>query len=162
MARQRQSPSNSPEALSASASVKDLADGPVIAPADLKVVQTLLWALKPLVNLRGHIPLRYFIAFLMVALDEGKGVCAYARAMGIHRGNMSRCLRDIGDRARDGGPGLGLVKVIPHPSPLHGNDTRVILTAKGRALANEIFKQIRMAGDGTSSISKARRPPAAA
>ena len=37
--------------------------------------------------------------FLMVALDEGKGVSAYARALGISRTAMSRYLRDIGDRA---------------------------------------------------------------
>jgi hypothetical protein len=52
----------------------------------------------------------------MVALEEGKGVNAYARAVGIHRSAMSRYLRKIGDRASTGGPGLGLVKVEPHPT----------------------------------------------
>lgn len=36
------------------------------------------------------------------------------RALGIDRRVMSRYLRDIGDRARNGGPGLGLVVVELH------------------------------------------------
>jgi hypothetical protein len=70
-----------------------------------RIIQCLLWALKPLSNLRGSIPLTYVTTFLMVALDKGKGVGAYARDLGIHRWTMSRYLRDIGARARNGGPG---------------------------------------------------------
>jgi hypothetical protein len=78
-------------------------------------IQALLWALKPLVNLRGSMPLPYVTTFLMVALGEGEGVCSYARMSGISRAAMSRHLRDIGDRARNGGPGLGLVTIERHP-----------------------------------------------
>ena len=106
-----------------------------------RIIQCLLWALKPLSNLRGSIPLPYVTTFLMVALDEGKGVGAYARDLGIHRWRMSRYLRDIGARARNGGPGLGLVAVEHDPrDPRH---TRVLLTAKGRAIAAEVFRQLR-------------------
>jgi hypothetical protein len=83
---------------------------------DKRDIQTLLRALKPLGNLRGSIPLPFVTTFLMVALDEGKGVNAYAPAVGIHRSSMSRYLRDIGNRARNGGPGLGLVTVAAHPT----------------------------------------------
>ena len=79
----------------------------------------------------------------MVALDEGKGVNAYARAMGIHRSAMSRCLHDIGDRARSGGPGLGLVTIDPHPTVSQRSQVR--LTAKGRSIAQEVFSQVRKA-----------------
>lgn len=61
-------------------------------------------------------PLPFMATFLMVALDEGKDVNAYARAVGIHRAAMSRNLHAIGDRARNGGPGLGLVKLQTDPS----------------------------------------------
>jgi hypothetical protein len=107
------------------------------------IIQALLWALKPLTNLRGSIPLPFVITFLFVALDEGKGVCDYARATGFHRSMMSRYLRDIGDRARNGGPGLGLVTIERHPKYAHRS--QVILTVKGRALAKQIFDQVRMA-----------------
>jgi len=103
------------------------------------IIQCLLWGLKPLVNLRGSIPLPYAIVFLLVALDEGNGVNYYARSLGIHRWRMSRYLRDIGSRNRSGGPGLGLVSV-EHDGP---RSTKVVLTDKGRALAEEVFRQMR-------------------
>jgi DNA-binding MarR family transcriptional regulator len=105
------------------------------------IIQCLLWALKPLVNLRGSIPLPYAIVFLLVALDEGNTVNSYAQALGIHRWRMSRYLRAIGSRARNGGHGLGLVDV------LHDTEdprfTKIVLTDKGRAIAEEVFRQMR-------------------
>ena len=63
-------------------------DPPAMKRSDRREIQSLLWALKPLSNLRGSIPLRFVTTFLMVALDEGKGVNAYARAVGTHRSVM--------------------------------------------------------------------------
>jgi DNA-binding MarR family transcriptional regulator len=84
-------------------------------------------------------------AFLMVVLDEGRGVNEYARAVGIHRAAMSRNLHAIGGRARNGGPGLGLVSVQPHPAnPVR---SQVFLTLKGRSIAKEIFRQLRNVAD---------------
>jgi DNA-binding MarR family transcriptional regulator len=105
------------------------------------IIQCLLWALKPLVNLRGSIPLPYAIVFLLVALDEGNGVTYYARALGIHRWRMSRYLRDIGSRNRSGGPGLGLVTV--EHDRINPRWSKVVLTDKGRAVAEEVFRQMR-------------------
>ncbi len=68
----------------------------------------------------------------MVALDEGNYPSAYARRLDVDRMSMSRYLRDIGAEARNGGPGLGLVKVVPDPD--HAPRQRVLLTEKGRAL----------------------------
>ena len=114
-----------------------------ISPSAKREVQALLWALKPLSNLRGSIPLPFVTTFLMVALNEGEGVCAYARTMGIHRALMSRYLRAIGDRARNAGPGLGLVTVARHPN--EPQRCQVFLTTKGRLIAEEIFRQMRRA-----------------
>jgi hypothetical protein len=129
--------------VSFSSAAKPDAGSPLIADSAHKVaVQTLLRALKPLLNLRGSrsIPLPFATTFLMVALDEGKGVNAYARAAGMDRRMMSRYLRGIGDRARNGGPGLGLVSVDEHPEdPVR---TQVFLTAKGRGIANKMFGQL--------------------
>ena len=79
-----------------------------IAPSDKRVVQTLLWALKPLSNLRRSIPLPYAITFLTVALEEGRPVGAYARDLDLNRYVMSRYMQCIGEKSRNGGPGLGL------------------------------------------------------
>ena len=130
--------------------VRPASDAP-FGPSDERLIQALLWALKPLSNLRGSIPLPFVTTFLMVALDEGKGVCAYARAAGISRPTMSRHLHDIGDRARNGGPGLGLVTIRPHPSYAHRR--QVFLTAKGHATAKLIFAPMRRASISGARIS---------
>jgi hypothetical protein len=39
---------------------------------DKRTIQVLLWALKPIANLRRSIPLPYALTFLTVALQEGK------------------------------------------------------------------------------------------
>ena len=85
--------------------------------SDKRDFQSLLWALKPLINLSGFMPLPFVTTFLFVALDEGRGVNTYARAIGIHRSAMSRNLHALGDRARHGGPGLGLVTIDPPHRP---------------------------------------------
>jgi DNA-binding MarR family transcriptional regulator len=128
---------------------------PPIRQSDKRAIQALLWALKPLANLRGSIPLPYAVVFLTVALEEGKTMSAYARALGIdNRRTMSRYLQDIGDRARNGGPGLGLVKVEPHPT--NRNASQVLLTAKGRDLADAIIQQMRIAVAPEARRSKQR------
>jgi DNA-binding MarR family transcriptional regulator len=126
----------------AAASKTDSVTPLIMNSANKMAVQTLLWALKPLLDLRGSrsIPLPFATTFLMVALDEGKGVNAYARAAGIDRRIMSRYLKDIGARARNGGPGLGLINVEEHPdNPVR---TRIFLTAKGRVIADKVFGQL--------------------
>lgn len=125
---------------SATSLAQKLSD-PALSENEKRVAQALLWALKPLANLRRPMPLPSLTAFLMIALDEGQGVNVYARGAGIDRAAMSRTLHAIGDRARNGGPGLGLIKIEPRLSdPAR---TRIFLTSKGRAIAKEIFLQLR-------------------
>jgi hypothetical protein len=127
-------------------------------PGGKRALNALLWAIKPLANLRGSIPLPFVTTFLVVALDEGKGVGTYARALGVHRAAMSRYLHAIGGRSRNGCSGLGLVTVEPRPnSP---TNRQVFLTAKGCALAGEIFRQMDMGAwlrSSTNISSRVRR-----
>jgi hypothetical protein len=111
-----------------------------IAPTDKRVVQTLLWALKPLANLRRSIPLPYAITFLTVALEEGKPVGAYARELDFNRYVMSRYMQCIGEKSRSGGPGLGLVTVKRTTG--YPTRTEVFLTEKGRKVADQVFSQM--------------------
>ena len=120
--------------------------------SDKRDFESLLWALKPLINLSGAMPLPFVTTFLFVALDEGKGVNTYARAVGIHRSAMSRNLHALGDRARNGGAGLGLVTVDPHPTA--PGRSQVHFTAKGRLVAKEVLQQLRR-----SHASWRQRPP---
>jgi DNA-binding MarR family transcriptional regulator len=115
-----------------------------IIRSDQRVIQILLWALKPLANLKRPMPLPSLTAFLLVAHDEGKGVNAYARAAGIDRAIMSRTLHAIGDRARTGGPGLGLITMQPHPTD--PKRVQIFMTSTGRSIAKEISRQLQRAG----------------
>ena len=112
-----------------------------IALSDKRVVQTLLRALKPLSNLRRSIPLPYAITFLTVALEEGKPVGAYARELDFNRYVMSRYMQCIGDNARNGSAGLGLVTVKRTEG--YPSRTGVFLTEKGRAVAAQVFGNLR-------------------
>ena len=110
------------------------------APAHKGAIQTLLLAIKPLVDLGGAIPFPYMLTFLMVAVDEGKSVGAYARDLNVNRFLMSRHIRCIGDRGRNGRPGLGLVttrRVDNYP-----NRTAIFLTDKGRAVAAQVYRNL--------------------
>ena len=60
-----------------------LGSEPAISQSDKRAIQTLLWALKPLLNLRGSYPSSLCDHFLIVALDEGKSVSTYARVTGV-------------------------------------------------------------------------------
>jgi len=112
----------------------------LIAPGHKRAIQALLWGIKPLIDLRGSIPLPYVLTFLTVALEEGKSVGAYAREMSINRFLMSRYMRCIGDRGRNGGAGLGLVTI----KRISNSPTRtaVFLTDKGRAVAAQVYRNL--------------------
>jgi hypothetical protein len=112
-----------------------------IAPSDKRVVQALLWALKPLSNLRRSIPLPYAVTFLTVALEEGKPVGAYAPELDFNRYVMSRYMQCIGDKARNGSAGLGLVTIKRTKG--YPSRTEVFLTEKGRAVAAQVFGNLR-------------------
>jgi hypothetical protein len=66
-----------------------LASDSPITQNDKRAIQALLWALKSLTNLRASMPLPCVTTFLMVALDEGKGVCV-AQEMFQQIGRASR------------------------------------------------------------------------
>jgi DNA-binding MarR family transcriptional regulator len=111
------------------------------APSDERVTQTLLWALKTFDNLGRTVPLSYIIAFLTVALKEGQPIGAYARELACDRFVMTRYIQCIGDKGRHGTPGLGLVTVKRSvTSPVR---TEVYLTDKGRAIAEQVFGNLR-------------------
>jgi DNA-binding MarR family transcriptional regulator len=115
----------------------------LIAPGHKRAIQALLWAIKPLVDLSGSIPFPYVLTFLAVAVEEGKPVGAYARDLNVNRFLMSRYIRRIGDRARNGGPGLGLVTTRrTRNSPTR---TAIFLTDKGRAIAAQVSRNLRPA-----------------
>ena len=59
--------------------------------SDKRLAQGLFLALKSFSNVRGDtVPLRLVIAFLAIAIDEGRCANEYAKALDVHRYVMSR------------------------------------------------------------------------
>ena len=113
-----------------------------IETSNRRAIQALLWALKPLSNLRRRpIPLSYAVAFLTVALEDGKPVGRYARELDLNRYVMTRCMQSIGERRRNGKAGLGLVTIKRTQG--YPTRTEVFLTDKGRAVAAQVFRNLR-------------------
>ena len=115
-----------------------------IASGDKRLVQSLLLALEPFSTLRSDdtVPFRLVITFLNIVMNEGQCANAYARALGIHRFMMGRYVHDLADRARNGGPGLGLVRIVPEKGG-RNNRHNIFLTAKGRAIAAKVICNLR-------------------
>ena len=103
-----------------------------------KKLEAWLQGLDIFLTLRHTLPGHYMRAFLLVALDEGKGVMEYAAHSGVAQSLMSRHLLDLGDKDRNGGPGYGLVTM--RQDPLNLRRHQVMLTNKGRAVAATIIR----------------------
>jgi DNA-binding MarR family transcriptional regulator len=119
-----------------------MSSDPSIVPDDTRIIQSLLQAIDAFLKLRGPIPLREFVVFLHIALDEGNEAVEYADRLKIHRGAMAKYVHDLADRARDGGPGLGLIE-FKYKSPNPNNRMPIFLTKKGRSIAAAILKSLR-------------------
>jgi DNA-binding MarR family transcriptional regulator len=109
---------------------------------DTRIIQSLLQALDTFLKLRGPIPLRELVIFLHIALDEGNEAIEYADRLKLHRAAMSKYVHDLADRARNGGPGLGLIEFKYRGSNEH-NRKPIFLTKKGRSVAAAILKSLR-------------------
>jgi hypothetical protein len=106
--------------------------------AEKRRLGAFLSACDVFTTIRNTMPLQYVRAFTLVALDEGQGVGEYARMAGVSQSVMSRHLLDLGDRARDGSPGFGLVTLKLDVMNLRRH--QCILTDRGRVLAGHIVR----------------------
>jgi DNA-binding MarR family transcriptional regulator len=104
-------------------------------------IKALLRSLKPIGNIGHRTSFATVMAFLFVALEEGKTGSAYARDLGVTRYTALRWFHILGDRKRDHSPGFGLV--VFKPAPHNQRQNQIFLSAKGRKLASEIFHNLR-------------------
>jgi DNA-binding MarR family transcriptional regulator len=115
---------------------------PSTTPDDGLIIQSLLQALDTFLKLRGPIPLQELVVFLHIALDEGHEAIEYADRFKLYRAQMSKYVHDLADRARGGGPGLGLIEFRRTDRNLN-NRRLIFLTKKGRVVAAAILKSLR-------------------
>lgn len=106
-------------------------------------IEALLAALEPFRNIRPTMPLQYVYTFLLVALEEGLGVNDYAKKAGVSQSVMSRHLLDIGDRNRYMEEGFGMVTQRADPMELRKH--QVLLSNKGKGVANQIIRALKKA-----------------
>jgi hypothetical protein len=110
---------------------------------DKRLVHGLFLALKSFSKIRDDtVPLGMVLTFLAVAMDEGQCASDYAHALDVYRYSMARYIHGLGDRDRKGRPGLGLIRIVPDKSR-RNNRHSIFLTAKGRAIAVELLRNLR-------------------
>ena len=120
-----------------------MSDDQSIKFGDKRLAHGLFLALKSFSNIRDDtVPLGMVLTFLAVAMDEGRCASDYAHALDVYRYSMARYIHGLGDRDRKGGPGLGLVRIVPDKSR-RNNRHNIFLTAKGRTIAAEMLRPLR-------------------
>jgi len=91
--------------------------------------------------IRPIIPMQHAFAFLLVAMEEGRGVQEYAERAGITQPVMTRVLLALDPRGQKGAAGVGLVQQATDTEDFCKRQT--FLTGKGKALMREIVRLIR-------------------
>jgi hypothetical protein len=99
-------------------------------------LRNLLNALQMFRDLNDRIPLSTVIAFLHVAICEGKSLGDYAKAGGFAH-SVTRLFQDLGTENRQKKEGLRLIE-----SSRDGTVIRSRLSPTGRALASQIARAL--------------------
>jgi hypothetical protein len=111
-----------------------------LSEADMRKLRAALAVIETFFKFRKTMPAQYIRTFLLVALDEGRGVLEYAERAGVAQSVMSRHLQDIGPRNRKKEEGFGLVESRDNPMELRKH--QLTLTPRGRALAHQIIRNM--------------------
>jgi len=89
---------------------------------------------------RRIMPMQHAYAFLLVALEEGRGVQEYAERAGVTQAVMTRILFALGSRSRGRERGYRLVQQGVDMKDARKHQT--FLTAKGKVLMREIVRLV--------------------
>ena len=97
--------------------------------------------------------MQHAYAFLLVALEEGRGVQEYAERAGVTQAVMTRILFALGSRSRGRERGYRLVQQGVDMKDARKHQT--FLTAKGKALMREIVRLVRSDQQGAMKLRSA-------
>jgi Transcriptional regulators len=112
-----------------------------VSDIDKGELSKALAVLEPFKNLSSTMPLQYVTAFMLVALEEGKGVTEYAKEAGVAPSVMTRHLADLGDVNRYHESGYGLVKL--ETDLMDRRFKKVMLTHAGKGIVAQIVRAMR-------------------
>lgn len=115
-----------------------------LSEEEIEAFRRLFLALQPFRDLNPSMPLSHITAYLLVGIDEGKGVADYAKKIDLSPTVMTRNLLDIGDRNRQREPGLGLITQERDLLDLRKHNATV--TPKGRAIAHRVTTALKVKG----------------
>ena len=107
-----------------------------ISPEDRHAALKLFRGLSVFRAVRETMPLQYVTTFLTIAMDEGKSLNEYGKALNIPPSTMSRQLQDLGPSTRKGITGLKLIE--SHFAPGSLREKEVYLTPKGLSLLRSL------------------------
>lgn len=108
---------------------------------DRQALQRLYAALDEVKGISIHMPIGQLMAFLIVALNEGKPMKDLAKLADSNISTMSRQLIDLGQRNRRMEPGYMLIEQRQNPMNLRENQYSV--TLKGNHLLKGILKHLK-------------------
>lgn len=108
---------------------------------DRQALQRLYAALDEVKSISLHMPVGQLMAFIVVALNEGKPMKEIAKLADSNISTMSRQLIDLGARNRRMEPGYMLIEQRQNPMNLRENQYSV--TLKGAQLLKGILKHLK-------------------
>jgi DNA-binding MarR family transcriptional regulator len=91
--------------------------------------------------IRPTMSMQHAYVFLLVAMDEGRGVQEYAERAGVTQPGTTRILLALGPRGQRGAAGHRLVQQATGTEDLRKRQT--FLTDKGKSLLQEIVRLMR-------------------
>lgn len=115
--------------------------GILMEDEDRQALQRLYAALDEVKGISLHMPVGQLMAFLVVALNEGKPMKDLAKIADSNISTMSRQLIDLGQRNRRMEPGYMLIEQRQNPMNLRENQYSV--TLKGNHLLKGILKHLK-------------------
>jgi DNA-binding MarR family transcriptional regulator len=107
---------------------------------DQRALHNCLLSMDAFRGIGPTMPMQQVYAFLLVAMEEGRGVQEYAERAGVTQPVMTRILHALGRHRQKGAPGYGLVHQATDTRDLRKRQT--FLTAKGEALVRQIVRLI--------------------
>lgn len=115
--------------------------GMLMEDEDRQALQRLYAALDEVKGISLHMPIGQLMAFLVVALNEGKSMKELTKIANSNISTMSRQLIDLGQRNRRMEPGYMLIEQRQNPMNLRENQYSV--TLKGNHLLKGILKHLK-------------------
>lgn len=115
--------------------------GILMEDEDRQALQRLYAALDEVKGISIHMPVGQLMAFIVVALNEGKPMKELAKIADSNISTMSRQLIDLGQRNRRMEPGYMLIEQRQNPMNLRENQYSV--TLKGNHLLKGILKHLK-------------------